>query len=249
MLSPSHSPKPGIRSKPDSPGSQAGGAELFRKVFKRLGLAGPVPSFQVDFYPFTGVRHSIHLNDNRVRVRMSDVLQGAPPLVLEALAEILISRVYGRTNSREAQDYYRSFISTPRVERQVERLKRERGRKKMAPPRGQVYNLQTVFCRLNRRYFSGRLRGVKIGWSLRKSRSVLGHFDPAHRAIVISRALDHPRTPRFVLEFLIYHEMLHLKFPPLRRARRRVFHSREFRQAEKRFPRSTEARKELHLVC
>lgn len=249
MLPPSHSPQPGISSNTASPGTQAGRAELFRKVFKRLRLASPVPSFQVDFYPFTGVRHSIHLNDNGVQVRLSDILKGAPPLLFEAVAEILICRVYGHASSREAQDYYRVFMSTPQIERRAERMRRERGTKKLAPPRGEVYNLQPLFRSLNRRYFSGRLRGVKIGWSLRQSRSVLGHFDPAHRVIVINRKLDHAQVPPFALEFLIYHEMLHLKFPPLRRSGRRVFHSYEFREAEMKFPRFAEARKKLHLLC
>ena len=205
--------------------------------------------FQVDFYPFTGVRHSIRLNDNRVQVRLSDILKGAPLLIFEAVAEILICRVCGHTGSREAHDCYRVFMSTPRIERRAERMRRERGTKKLAPPRGEIYNLQPLFRRLNRRYFSGRLRGVKIGWSLRRSRSVLGHFDPAHRVIVINRRLDHMQVPCFALEFLIYHEMLHVKFPPFRRFSRRVFHSREFREAEMRFPRFAEARKKLHPFC
>ncbi len=140
-------------------------------------------------------------------------------------------------------------MSSPRIERRAERMRRERGTKKLAPPRGEVHNLQPLFRRLNRRYFSGRLRGVKIGWSLRRSRSVLGHFDPAHRVIIINRKLDHPQVPPFALEFLIYHEMLHLKFPPLRRSGRRVFHSCEFREAETKFPCFTEARKKLRFLC
>jgi len=249
MLPPSHSPQPGIPSKTASPGSQAARAELFRKVFKLVRPGAPVPSFQVDFYPFTGVRHIIHLNDNGVQVRLSDILKGAPPLVFEALAEILICRVYGHASSREAQDYYRVFMSSPRIERRAERMRRERGTKKMVSPGGEVHNLQTMFRRLNRRYFSGRLRRVKIGWSLRRSRSVLGHFDPAHRVIVINRKLDHAQVPPFALEFLIYHEMLHLKFPPLRRSGRRVFHSCDFREAETKFPRFAEARKKLRFLC
>ena len=248
MLPPSHSTPPKIPSKPNTFKSQPDQEKLFQKVFRRLRLATPVPSFQVEFYPFTGVRHNIHLNENKIRVRLSDILKGAPPLVFEALAEILICRVYGCVSSREAQDYYRVFMQTPRIERQAHQMRRERGTKKMAPPNGEAHDLQVLFTHLNKQYFSGSLRGVKIGWSLRRSQNILGHYDRAHRVIIINRKLDSTQVPRFALEFIVYHEMLHLKFPPLHGSRRRIYHSHEFRKAEEKFPRFDEARKKLHLL-
>ena len=42
---------------------------------------------------------------------------------------------------------------------------------------------------------------------------MLGHYDPPHNAIVISRILDRPGTPRLAVEYVMYHEMLHLNHP------------------------------------
>src|SRR2546427_5193654 len=40
----------------------------------------------------------------------------------------------------------------------------------------------------------------------RSSRSMLGHFDPSHNAIIISRIFDNPKTPRLALEYVLFHE-------------------------------------------
>ena len=188
MLPPSHSPQPGIPSKTASAGSQAGRAELFRKVFKLVRPGAPVPSFQVDFYPFTGVRHIIHLNDNGVQVRLSDILKGAPPLVFEALAEILICRVYGHASSREVHDLQTMFrslriitasscparvIVINRAASRTDARGRERGTKKMVSPRGEVHNLQTMFRSLNRRYLGGQRGGIARSKKLSSARKKL----------------------------------------------------------------------------
>jgi predicted metal-dependent hydrolase len=42
--------------------------------------------------------------------------------------------------------------------------------------------------------------------------------------------------PRYVLEYIVYHEMLHLKHPVRLRGSRRCVHSPEFQAEEKLFP-------------
>lgn len=222
---------------------------LFVRTFRRLRLPEPIPEFEAAYYPYAGIRHSIHLKEGRIRVKISDLLKEASPVVLEAVAEILLCRLFRIRISREAQACYREFLSRPHVQQRAQHLRRQRGRKQIAPPQGQAYNLEEIFRRLNKRFFSNRLTDVGIGWSERRSRKVLGHFDPAHRVIVISRLLDSHRTPRLALEFLVYHEMLHLKYPPAERGGRRQVHSKEFRQAERRFPQAAEARRRLKRIC
>jgi len=87
----------------------------------------------------------------------------------------------------------------------------------------------------------------QLGWSRRASRSMLGHFDPSHNAIIISRILDQPRdpAPAVALEYVMFHEMLHLRYPVEHAAARRRVHTREFRQAEKEFPQLKEAKEIL----
>ena len=60
-------------------------------------------------------------------------------------------------------------------------------------------------------------------------------------SIYLHSVLNHPQTPRSVVEFILCHEMLHLMFPPREVDGRRTAHPPEFWEAEKRFPLRTES--------
>jgi len=125
--------------------------------------------------------------------------------------------------------------------RKAHLVRQMRGRKRLRPARGHFYDLDAVFEELNMRFFHGLMARPRMSWSQTKTRRILGHYDPPHNAIVISRIFDHPAVPRFVLEYIVYHEMLHLKHPVKLRGSRRCVHSAEFQAEEKLFPRVAEA--------
>jgi hypothetical protein len=181
-------------------------------------------------------------------VHISDLLAEAPPLVLEALAEILLAQLFRRRPSREARACYLAYIFNPAVRRRIDEARRRRGRKRILSPRGRHFDLEEIFQKLNRRYFEGELRLLRLGWSAQRSRTLLGHYDSAHRTITISRVLDSPQVPRYLVEYLMFHEMLHIRYPVERDGHRRVVHSRQFREAEKKFPHYERVRHRLHQL-
>ncbi|MBC7927568.1 MAG: M48 family metallopeptidase [Bryobacteraceae bacterium] len=87
-----------------------------------------------------------------------------------------------------------------------------------------------------------------LGWSLRKSRVTLGHYDPCHHAIVLSSLMDGPEVPRLAVEYVMFHEMLHLRYPVEHRGARRCVHTPEFKAAERTFPQMKEARELLRKL-
>jgi hypothetical protein len=219
--------------------------ELFRRVFRRLGIAGVLPSLGVEFRPFAGLRSTICLRKDHLEVCISDVLQDAPLLVLEALAEILLCKVYRRRASREARECYLAYVLSPSIRQRIDQARRQRGTKRLLPARGCWHNLEEIFHRLNQKFFNSELSLTRLGWSLKNSRTILGHYDAGHGMIVINQALDSPTAPGHLVEYLVFHEMLHMRFPVERNGHRRVVHSREFRGAERKFPKYEEARKSL----
>jgi hypothetical protein len=225
-----------------------GGSQLFHRLYTRLGGLGRPPQFIVEFYPYAGLAHTIRLRDQTARVRFSDALRGAPAGVIEAAAVILLSRMFRRRTPRQSLDAYRRYALAPAVRRRVDRLRRARARRIAESPRGQAHDLAPMFARLNRRYFAGRLRRPRIGWSERAWRSQFGLFDPALNQIVLNRRLDRAAVPAFVVEYVLFHEMLHVKHP-LRATRCHMqAHSREFLKEEKRFPHHIRARRLLNRL-
>ena len=102
-------------------------------------------------------------------------------------------------------------------------------------PVGKHHNLQLLFDRLNHHYFSRALVMPRLAWSSRAWRTQLGCFDPALSQIVMNRCLDRLNVPEFVVAYVLYHEMLHVKYPVRFAHCRRESHSAGFRREEKRF--------------
>jgi hypothetical protein len=212
-----------------------GGERLFHRLYTRLGCLGRPPNFVVEFHPYTDLTQTIRLREDTAFVRLSDVLSDAPPAVLEAAAAILLARLYRKRPPKEMADLYRDFSYAPPTRERLLVLRRRRGRRAEHKPAGRHFDLEPLFARLNRDYFQSSLRQPRLGWSARVWRSQLGCFDPALSQILLNRQLDQPNVPEYVVAYVLYHEMLHVKHP-VRFARcRRESHSPAFRTEEKRF--------------
>ncbi len=219
--------------------------EIWARVFRELKPRTPIPELRVEFCRFANADSFIRLEAGRLTVRVSDLLQGAPAPVLEALAHILLRKLYRKPIPRAYTHRYRLYLNRRDVRRQAHLVKQIRGRKSISGPRGENWDLSELFERLNLQFFDGLLGSPQLGWSRTASRSMLGHFDPSHNAIVISRIFDRPNTPALALEYVMYHEMLHLRYPVDHRGARRRVHTKEFREAERKFPRLKEAKEML----
>lgn len=219
--------------------------DVFARVFRRLHARKPIPAFHVEYRSWAELRSTIRIRDSRVEVAISDILLGVSPIVLEALAELLLSRLARRNASREARACYLACVLSPPIRQRTEEARRSRGFKLMRPARGRFFDLDAIFTDLNARFFEGQLPRIRMGWSLRTSRTILGHHDPDHGTITINRVLDDARVPSYLLEYLVFHEMLHIRFPVKRNHHRRIIHSREFREAEREFPDYARARRLL----
>jgi predicted metal-dependent hydrolase len=212
-----------------------GGERLFQRIYTRLGCQGRPPHFVVEYHPYAGLTHTIRLRQDTAHVRLSDVLGEAPREVVEAAAAILLGRLYRRRPPDELLARYREFSHARSTRKQLLLLRRRRARRMEHRPAGAHYDLEPMFDRLNRRYFDKGLIRPRLGWSTRVWRSQLGCFDPALNQIVMNRELDQRGVPEYVVAYVLYHEMLHLKHP-IRFARcRRESHSSQFRKEEKLF--------------
>jgi hypothetical protein len=218
--------------------------EIYARVFRELKPRTPVPGLRVEFCEFANADSFIRLENGSLHVRMSDLLAGAPAPVMEALAHILLGKLYRKPIARTYSHRYRLYLNRKDVRRQAQLVRQIRGRKFISGPQGEHYNLDEIFERLNQEHFAGLMGRPQLGWSRGRSRNMLGHFDPSHNAIIISRILDQPALT-VALDYVMFHEMLHLEHPVEHGGARRRVHTRAFREAEKKFPRLKEAKELL----
>ncbi len=220
-------------------------AEIYTRVFHDLKPRTPLPLVRIEFCRFANADCFIRMQDSAIHVRISDLFDGAPAPVMEALAFILLGKLLRRPVARVYNHRYRLYLNRKDIRRKIHLVRQIRGRKFLADPRGAHYDLNDIFDRLNDRYFNGLLGKPLLGWSRHASRSMLGHFDPSHNAIVISRIFDDRKVPRQALDYVMFHEMLHLRYPVDHSGARRRVHTREFRQAEHEFDGLVEAKQLL----
>ncbi len=208
----------------------------FAEEYRAIRPRAPIPPIDVRFRRFTSLNTTIRLREGSIRVSLSDLLEGAPESVLRAIAHILLAKLYRRPIDSAHAHRYRRFTTSEAVVRQSERIRQTRGRKKILTARGEHYDLDEVFETLNRRFFNGLMGRPLLTWSEVTARRLLGHYDPARNTIMVSRVFDRRNTPRYAIEYLMYHEMLHLKHPVKQRNGRRCVHSAAFQEDEKLFP-------------
>jgi hypothetical protein len=220
---------------------RAGLLEIFQESYLELRPGTSIPELKIEFFAFANLNNTIRLRNARLLVRLSDLLEGAPESVLRAIAHILLAKIYRMPIDRGHAARYRKYVGSHEIVRKAHLVRQLRGRKMLRPARGHFYDLDAIFEALNCRFFHGLMARPRMSWSMRKTRRMLGHYDPAHNAIIISRIFDHRAMPRYVLEYIVYHEMLHLKYPVRLRGSRRCVHSKEFQEEEQLFPRVADA--------
>src|SRR6266849_4704021 len=225
-------------------------SEAFRQFDRerRSRIRPDLRDIEVKFYPYAGLHHTIRVRAGRVYVRLSDLFQTAPPEVIRALAFLLVARLLSRKAPRDQERLYRAFAFSPQLLRASDLARRQRGRKVVSSAHGTVYDLEKIFSRLNRRYFDGEMEKPVLTWSQRRARSILGHHDAAHDTITVSKTLDSREVPEWFVEYILFHEMLHIKHPARIINGRRYYHTSAFRAEEKNYPRYQKAQEWLDRV-
>ncbi|NOT48870.1 MAG: M48 family metallopeptidase [Acidobacteria bacterium] len=210
-------------------------AEFYQEAFRVYDRDREPPQVEVSFYPYIGINHTIRIRNGRVYVRIAEVCRQMPDDGQRALAFILVAKLYRRRVPKRARDVYSGYATNAEIRDRAAANKRVRGRKIVTTDKGEFFDLAAIFDRLNAEYFDGALPKPTLTWSARKTYRILGHHDATHDTIVVSRSLDSKDTPKFVVDYIVFHEMLHIHHPTIHHNGRRYNHTAAFRADEEKF--------------
>lgn len=166
------------------------------------------------------------------KVRLHHLFVDAPDRVLAALGR------YISHNDRQASQQLNAFI-----EGCQDRIRPPQPRITSHAPvrtKGRFFDIQAIFDDLNKRYFDQKVR-CTITWgrlvnSGKPRRTIkVGSYILEHNLIRIHPGLDQEWIPLFYIQWVIFHEMLHVVHPINTVNGRRRFHTNAFARDEQRF--------------
>ncbi|HXK43919.1 MAG TPA: hypothetical protein PKV82_13955 [Anaerolineae bacterium] len=194
-----------------------------------------IPPVQIEF------TYGAHLyraaqSQTGLQITLHEGLLGAPPEVLRAVVCTLYQK-----GSEEYRRLIHEYSASDDFLEVVAALELTTAAAKDFP-HGRAHDLEQVFERVNATYFGGQLARPKLMWNNVFTHSRLGYYDGYRDAVTISISLDAPDVPAYVLDYVMYHELLHKQLGVTFANGRHNAHTPEFRAAERRFAHYEEAR-------
>lgn len=197
----------------------------------------------------TGGSILLFLNDNRRRmisvwrrgvdvleVRLQRAFLAAPPEVLDELAKMVAGEPADRAVLRTfVAEYFQdgdTHVPVPRTPRTSS---------SRSGDRGCHHDIAQYARELNALYLNGRST-ARVQWGRRgqkrSTRSIrFACYDLSRNLVIMNRKLDSPDIPRYFVEFVLFHEMLHEVLGIGEKADgRRDIHGRVFKLMETTYP-------------
>lgn len=197
-------------------------------LFPNLNINKISQSLDLEIY------HSAYLfrsrqKERKVYLEINEGFINAPAEVKQTILEAAVKR---RTTKR--LNVIKSYASRPDYQAITSALQANNGANQLAG-RGRCYDLSTIYQKVNLHYFNASLEQPRLMWSSRKTTRRLGSYHPESDTITINLRLDSTDIPPYLVEYVMYHEMLHKKIGLKEINGRRYAHTKTFRDAEQKF--------------
>ena len=215
--------------------------ESLRPKFPARLRSTPV---EVRFYNLPALYRS-QVKDERLLLSANEAFIEAPAAVME---NMLFSVLLPKKRQIPYRLAVRRYADTPAFAALAQQVSGSSAEAKNEHSRGHYYDLVAVFQRVNRQYFNDQMDSPRLVWGQRLARRKLGHYQPATDTVLVSRALDDPNVPEYVVDFVVYHELLHKQLSIQVSGGRRFSHTPVFKKAERRYRKFKEAQEFLKSI-
>jgi len=196
---------------------------------------GNAPAPEIEVFPASVLYRTKVMKRTR-QILVNEGFIDAPDQVLGALMRVSLGQARDDAALRSIKTYAMSkdFISVQAaVEQTADTL--------AGDGRGHHHDLTAAFQRVNRSYFGGAVNAPRLIWNRRPTTRKMGHYDTTQDTVMISMSLDRADVPAYVVEFVVYHELLHKTMGTKVVNGRRHSHTSAFRKAERAFKQYPEA--------
>ena len=122
---------------------------------------------------------------------------------------------------------------------------RDRAPEPASAARGETHDLDASFQRVNAAQFGGTLERPALRWGAGTTRRTWGSYRFSEDRLTISPALDAAEVPEFVVDFVVFHELLHKALGLTAKGSRRYAHTAAFKAAERAHPHYIDAERFL----
>ncbi|RLD09477.1 MAG: hypothetical protein DRI56_04140 [Chloroflexota bacterium] len=201
-----------------------------------ISVAHPKKNFTVKIFLYhIGALYKIQEKGSLLEVTAHEAFIAAPQETLEALINIVYDK-----NKPAASASIKEFADSEElfaVQQEIEYIGIAQG----ANAQGEQHNLEDVFKRVNQVYFNNEIAQPHLTWNERRTYRKFGHYQYSTDTLLVSRSLDQPNTPALVLDFVMYHELLHKKLGYSLINGRRYAHTSAFREKERCFEKYRDA--------
>lgn len=201
-------------------------------------LMNPVVKIDIFYLPYI---YQTKKQAGSMQLSIHEALINAPR---EMKKELALAALRG---SKPALRNLRRYCAS-REYYQMENLMRGRQPAQGSSPRGRQVDLEEVFEKVNRDYFQGLLEKPQLCWSIRRTYRRLGTYSAQLDQVTISRTLDTLEIPSYVIEYIMYHELLHKKLGVQRANSGKRNHTKAFKELEKHFRHYQEANQYLRTL-
>ena len=213
----------------------------FQHVGRRFGFTGVAASY----YPFKEFKTTWQRIGSEATFKVTDYLQGASDGVIQDFAGCLFTRI-----QRQRREVYtpavRDYLRSDEFVRANQEKYLRRSRNLTLSPFGSVYDLEVLLNSLRRKGLVEDGEGTFLSWTDRPNRFRMGYCSVLMKVVAISSALDRKDVPDYAAEYVLYHEMLHLKMGT---DSLRSYHDADFKREERQYPRWREAENWLKKVA
>lgn len=202
-----------------------------------------VSNKKIDFaFYHLGSLYNITENSSGKNITVQESFIQAPDKILIAILETAFLK-----QPNPSRHIIRDYTFTPEYQTARTRLEYLQ-----VPPgsyaQGIAHHLDLSFKRVNQLYFHDSPSKPHLIWSSRLTFRKFGHYQWDIDTVMISQTLDNRRVPEFVVDYVMYHELLHKKLGIKYINGRRLSHTKKFRDEEQKFIKFEKAKKYLDRI-